>query len=357
MADEEAATQQLAAELLASILQFLDYHALLAAEGVCREWRIAARTQWPQLFQTLALPPARELLDLSSRSTRDLRVLCRHAQRVREQHESGALRCYQVISDVLWASSTDSQHESALNVLDDRVECDSEDESDACYWSSAGGPEDGTETLVFQLLSSVCLVESVEVAAFRASFQGDDVVYAPKALRISLGEHRARSASDRPLACARRACELAMLTRARAPGHAPPRERAAGLAVFDYSSPLYELECTDAPQRLQLPRALMTCGDVLRIDLVGKYQQQEEDGLFYTCLSYVHCFGAPVEPVWLARGEVHLGLPPPAPSEASDAASDDTEESKSDARRSNRSLLARAIDWASSCAVKRAEPR
>ncbi|KAL6771111.1 hypothetical protein ACKKBF_B33955 [Auxenochlorella protothecoides x Auxenochlorella symbiontica] len=47
-------------------------------------------------------------------------------------------------------------------------------------------------------------------------------------------------------------------------------------------------------QAFRLPRPVLCVGGCVTVELLGKTQRQEEDGLLYVCLSYVHVVGRPL---------------------------------------------------------------
>jgi len=123
------------------------------------------------------------------------------------------------------------------------------------FWSSTGNADPNTnEYLIFQLIQPISIVLSVMIIPFKATFQVGMPIYAPKWLKISVG-----FSPDKMI----------------------------------YSSDLFPVQNIDEEQRFHLEPKLVF-GGFIRLDLIGRYQTQPIDNLFYTVLRYVSVNGIPL---------------------------------------------------------------
>ena len=121
------------------------------------------------------------------------------------------------------------------------------DEAMRTYWSSrgSGDPASG-ERLEYALAHPVCVVRSVALRAFQASWQEGHPIYAPRSVRFHFG-------------------------------FGPDSVH----AVFTVD----HVQRTSALLRWTLPGPVVASW--IGIDLLGRTQTQPSDNLYYTCLSYV----------------------------------------------------------------------
>uniref|UniRef100_M1B4V4 F-box family protein n=1 Tax=Solanum tuberosum TaxID=4113 RepID=M1B4V4_SOLTU len=166
--------------------------------------------------------------------------------------------------DAIHASSTDNYpEESILNTLKpgDRVE------RRASYWSS-GGQSDPTvpETLTYKLISKLCLISEIHVQPFQAYFQFGFPIYSATAVRFRVGHPNVKIdvESDNGLesvaAQARSFCDK---------------------IVWTYTSPEFPLVQENILQKFKLPEPVLCIGGILQVELLGRVQKQQLDGLYY----------------------------------------------------------------------------
>lgn len=179
--------------------------------------------------------------------------------------------------DAIHASSTDNYpEESILNTLKpgDRVE------RRASYWSS-GGQSDPTvpETLTYKLISKLCLISEIHVQPFQAYFQFGFPIYSATAVRFRVGHPNVKIdvESDNGLesvaAQARSFCDK---------------------IVWTYTSPEFPLVQENILQKFKLPEPVLCIGGILQVELLGRVQKQQLDGLYYICVSHVQVVGRPL---------------------------------------------------------------
>ncbi|CAO2835037.1 unnamed protein product [Amaranthus hypochondriacus] len=182
------------------------------------------------------------------------------------------------ISDAISASSTDNYpEESVRHTLEPRDRIGRR----ASYWSSSGqsNPE-VTEKLIYKLISNFCIITEINVQPFQAFFQADFPIYSAKYVRFRLG-HRAYAEDSEE--------EDNVL-------EGP--QCAAEKFVWTYTSQLFPMVQDNHLQIFKLPEPVICFGGFLQIELVGRVQRQEMDGLFYICVAHVKVLGRSLSPVF-----------------------------------------------------------
>ncbi|EGC39864.1 hypothetical protein DICPUDRAFT_147287 [Dictyostelium purpureum] len=145
---------------------------------------------------------------------------------------------YDLVESGIESSSCDSSGQTIHNTL----------ANNNSFWSSKGTPSaHDSEFLVYKLEQPICIVSSVKMLAYKASFQSGFPIYAPMGVVISVGF---------------------------TPDH------------FHYRSQLFGCKHTDKPQTFKLEPELVL-GGYIRVELVGKYQTQFNDKLFYHAINQI----------------------------------------------------------------------
>lgn len=183
------------------------------------------------------------------------------------------------IREPICASSTDNDpDESIIYTLDPR---DREDGRPS-YWSSKGeSSRDASETLTYRLLKDLSVVHEVKLRPFQAYFQRGTPIYSAKAVRFRFGYSSSspginNSVLDGSMSSDRSPCED---------------------YVWTYISPEYPVLQEDKLQSFKLPRPVLSIGDILQVELLGRVQQQEMDGLYYICVCHVYVVGRPLSSI------------------------------------------------------------
>lgn len=182
--------------------------------------------------------------------------------------------------DAIHASSTDNYPaESILNTLKpgDRVAYR------GSYWSSRGeGDPTVPETLTYKLISKLCLISEIHVQPFRAYFQFGLPIYSAQAMRFRVGHPNVKIdvESDN--------------------GHesAPAQGSSCDKFVWTYTSPVFPVAQENILQKFKLPQPVLCIGGVLQVELLGRVQRQQMDGLYYICVSHVQVVGRPLLPAF-----------------------------------------------------------
>ncbi|XP_061374531.1 F-box protein At4g00755-like isoform X2 [Gastrolobium bilobum] len=184
------------------------------------------------------------------------------------------------ISKAISASSTDNYpEESVLNTLEPRERTDYR----ASYWSSEGENDPSVpETLVYKLISKICLVTEIHVQPFQAYFQHGLPIYSAKAVRFKMGHPRY------PM-------ELESLV---ADNITANHVLGDNQFVWTYTSPEFPMFQENCLQQFKLPEPVLCIGGVLLVELLGRVQKQEMDELFYICISHVQVVGRPLSPAF-----------------------------------------------------------
>ncbi|XP_057870659.1 F-box protein At4g00755 isoform X4 [Cryptomeria japonica] len=147
------------------------------------------------------------------------------------------------------------------------------------YWSSQGeSNSDVPETLTYRLSSRLCVVHEVKIHPFQAYFQMGLPIYSAKAVRIRLG--RTRSST--------------LLTSGMLDGMMSADRSASEDYVWTYISPEFPMQQEDKLQTFRLPKPVLCIGGILQIELLGRVQRQEMDGLYYICVCHARVVGRPL---------------------------------------------------------------
>ncbi|KDP28688.1 hypothetical protein JCGZ_14459 [Jatropha curcas] len=186
---------------------------------------------------------------------------------------SFALR--ECVSDAISASSTDNYPEESIhNTLQpgDRVA------RRPSYWSSKGQSDPAVpETLTYKLVADLCVITEISVQPFQAFFQWGSPIYSAKSVRFRMGHPKAPV--DDPMGEACDSC-------------------ADDSFIWTYTSPEFAMAQENRLQKFKLPEPVLCIGGILQIELLGRIQRQEMDGLFYICISHVQVMGRPLSPAF-----------------------------------------------------------
>ncbi|XP_021748466.1 F-box protein At4g00755-like [Chenopodium quinoa] len=183
------------------------------------------------------------------------------------------------LSNAISASSTDNYPEEGLhNTLESRDRIGRR----PSYWSSSGqsNPE-VPERLTYKLISDFCIITEINVQPFQAFFQSDSPIYSAKAVRFHMG-HRILPNDDGDH------CDEIH----------EGRECAEKKFVWTYTSQDFPMTQENRLQNFKLPEPVLCFGGYLQIELLGRGQRQEMDGLFYICVAHVQVLGRSLDPVF-----------------------------------------------------------
>lgn len=321
--------------LLAHCLSFLEADDLLRAEATCRTfkraieghrlWAAKAATALPEVAHLINDMDTSDLEGSPQYSANPLRGMSPDDAALRRL-SAGCKRLFSsaaataepetcsLISAAVASTSTDHPQEGVESMLYPVVRT----QRLTCYWSSSGSASaDSGEQVVFRLVHPLCLVTAVQLRPFRAFFQAGDPIYAPQRVSVGLGGLPFAALWLGPAPAAEEArARLNSRHFPRPPGHpglhlAAARDREAAWAGEpsappppsnprrtwrDWMTLTQEVPVAqeDRVQTVQLPRRELCVGGYLHLNLLGRTQRQDADGLFYTCLGYVRAVGRPL---------------------------------------------------------------
>ncbi|KAM7277106.1 hypothetical protein ACFE04_018972 [Oxalis oulophora] len=178
-----------------------------------------------------------------------------------------------IICNVICASSTDNFPEEGIrHTLEARERIG----RTASYWSSKGQKDPAVpEMLTYKLTGDLCAISEISIKPFKAYFQWGQPIYSAKAVRFRMGHRKPE-----------------LLESVDEASHNPADDR----FVWTYTSEEFPMSQESTLQKFKLPEGVLCIGGVLRIELLGRVQRQEMDGLFYICVSHVQILGQSLSP-------------------------------------------------------------
>ncbi|KAL9435035.1 hypothetical protein AB3S75_021323 [Citrus x aurantiifolia] len=179
-----------------------------------------------------------------------------------------------LISEPICASSTDNYPEESIdNTLEPRDVVAQR----ASYWSSKGNSNPAEpEMLLYKLMGDLCVITEVSIQPFEAYFQWGLPIYSAKAVRFRMGHPK--SPVDVPLGESYKDYENKF--------------------IWTYTSQEFPMAQENRLQTFKLPEPVLCIGGFLLIELLGRVQRQDMDGLFYICVSHVQIMGRSLSPAF-----------------------------------------------------------
>lgn len=170
------------------------------------------------------------------------------------------------ISHALSATSTDNYPEESIrNTLEPRDIV----EERASYWSSKGESDAGIpERLTYSLISDLSFITEIKIQPFQAYFQYGFPIYSAKAVRFRMGHLKPQ-------------LQLDLMDEG-------PTDDCFN---WTYVSPIFPMTQEYRLQTFKLPESVLCLGGTLQVELLGRVQRQEMDGLYYICVSHVQAVG------------------------------------------------------------------
>ncbi|CAM8922570.1 unnamed protein product [Rhodiola kirilowii] len=194
-------------------------------------------------------------------------------------HVLDSAKKWSCIAEAICASSTDNHPEESIDntlIQSDRIE------QRASYWSSEGQSDpDVPESLIYKLKSSLCLVNEVYIQPFQAYFQLGYPIYSSRSVRFRMGHPKYPLNLD---------LEYARLD-----------ELTDEDFVWNYTSPEFPMLQERSLQKFQLPEPVLCIGGYLKIELLGRVQRQDSDGMYYICVSHVRADGMSLSPKFTVK--------------------------------------------------------
>lgn len=176
------------------------------------------------------------------------------------------------IQEAICASSTDNYpEESIINTL----EAGDVVARRASYWSSKGQKDRRVpETLVYKLVSDLCVITEISIQPFQAFFQPGLPIYSATAVRFRMGHPKS---PDFKSDLMDESCHDDEFN-------------------WTYTSQEFQMAQEKRLQKFKLPEPVLCIGGYLQIELLGRVQRQEMDGLYYICVSHVQVMGHSLAP-------------------------------------------------------------
>lgn len=191
------------------------------------------------------------------------------------RHLNSPLTKEDCIGAPIGASSTDNYPDESIDYTlepSDRVE------TRPSYWSSKGERDPKVpEKLTYRLNSNLCVVNEIKIQPFKAFFQYGYPIYSAMAVRFKMGYPR-----------------LAQETTT--DEHATHQELTDDSYIWTYVSQEFPMVQENTLQSFKLPRPIICIGGILQIELLGRVQRQEIDGLYYICVCHVKVIGRKLSP-------------------------------------------------------------
>ncbi|XP_048127065.1 F-box protein At4g00755-like isoform X3 [Rhodamnia argentea] len=228
------------------------------------------------------------------------------------------------IAEAISATSTDNYPEESIrNTLEprDRVQ------HRASYWSSKGESDPKvSESLVYKLNAKLCIVTEIHIQPFQdvlmsAYFQFGYPTYSAKAVRFRMGHLKTQKMDGETVDDSGN-------------GNGDEDESVENKYVWTYTSPEFQMAQENCLQQFKLPQPVLSIGGILQVDLLGRVQRQEMDGLYYICVAHVQVQGRPLSPAFDvdivdSSGRCTLKHYPELESHATSASSTNDEDSAS----------------------------
>lgn len=182
------------------------------------------------------------------------------------------------IAEAISASSTDNYpFESIKNTLDPRDRF----QLRALYWSSKGHKDPSVpETLIYKLKADFCVITEIDIQPFEAFFQLGNPIYSAKSVRFRVGHPKSPTEIENDLS------------------DLPLQQPADDKFIWTYTSEEFAMTQENRLQHFKLSQPALCIGGFLQIELLGRVQRQETDGLLYICVSHVKVLGRPLSPAF-----------------------------------------------------------
>ncbi|TQD96649.1 hypothetical protein C1H46_017724 [Malus baccata] len=248
--------------------------------GLCK--KLCLR-MFPQLFRVAGVvelnsPDAEEFAEVGSSNSKELETLERE-HRVYAFLARGFISfdVRSSISNAISASSTDNHPEESIhNTLQPRDLVGRR----ASYWSSKGQSDPAVpEFLIYKLVSDLVVINEISIHPFQGKsfFQAGFPIYSTNAVRFRMGHVKSP-----------------VVVEVDSKGESCHENK----FVWTYTSEVFRMTQENRLQTFKLPEPVLCIGGILQIELLGRVQRQEMDGLFYICVCHVEVKGKPLSPAF-----------------------------------------------------------
>nr|ANU06261.1 CfbP [Primula vulgaris] len=183
------------------------------------------------------------------------------------------------ISTAVSASSTDNYPQECIqNTLEPRERIGVRDS----YWSSTGQTDPSVpQKLVYNLISNICIVSEIHVQPFQVpSLETRCSIYSARAVRFRMGYPKSQK-------------KLYKYGRYKCKASHKYYDNAFS---WTYISPEFRMAQENCLQKFKLPEPVLCVGGILQMELLGRVQIHETDGLYYLRITHVQVVGKPLSP-------------------------------------------------------------
>ncbi|KAK3034882.1 hypothetical protein RJ639_033245 [Escallonia herrerae] len=255
------------------------WHHFVIANGLCKQLCVKYFPQLAVVAGVVEPSSRKESVDIGSSTRMEWEVLERDHRAYTSLFQ--ALKAFAVtdcIADAVCASSTDRYpDESIANTLDPRERF----LGGYSYWSSKGHNDpDVPESLIYRLNASFCIITEINIRPFLAYFQPGLPIYSAKSLRFRVGHLKSSTDVESD------------------PVQFPTEQWVDDKFIWTYTSQEFPMAQDNHLQKFKLPEPVLCIGGFLQIELLGRVQKQETDGLFYICVSHVQVMGQSLFPAF-----------------------------------------------------------
>ncbi|KAK4748481.1 hypothetical protein SAY87_015067 [Trapa incisa] len=259
------------------------WHQFVVRNGLCKQMCLK---KFPQLSEVdhVKEPSSCEKVIAEAGPSNSL-----HWENLQREHRVFAFLAHccakpiisECVAAAISASSTDNYPEESIeNTLEKRDRVGRL----ASYWSSKGSKDPSApEKLIYRLAGDLCIVTEICIQPFQAYFHEGYPIYSANSVRFRMGH--AKGSMD--------ILEYQM--------DQEGNERTDEKFTWTYTSPKFSMSQENCLQTFKLPEPVLCIGGVLLIELLGRVQRQEIDGLFYVCVTHVKVLGRPLSPAFGVR--------------------------------------------------------
>ncbi|KAL3814872.1 hypothetical protein ACJIZ3_016140 [Penstemon smallii] len=188
------------------------------------------------------------------------------------------------IAVAVGASSTD--RDPAENVVNTLIPVDRYSDWGGSYWSSAGHSDPNVpEHILYRLRTGICILTEINIRPFEVFFvarlvfwEPGSPVYSAKCVRFKLGHPKSAADFYIDVRTLQKPC--------------------VDKYVWTYTSPEFPMTQESCMQQFKLPEPVVCIGGLLLVELLGRVQKEEINGLFYICLGHVRALGRPLGPAF-----------------------------------------------------------
>ncbi|CAA0820793.1 F-box protein [Striga hermonthica] len=163
------------------------------------------------------------------------------------------------------------------------------------FWSSKGeNDHNAPEYLLYRLTTSISIVTEVHIRPLEVFWENARPVYSARSVRFLMGHPK--SVADVEI------------------GICPIDRPSLNKYVWTYVSLWFPMKQKSCSQKFKLPEPVICIGGIFLIELLGRAQKDNADGLFYIRLGHVRVMGRTLEPAFHAEmhssGELQLNYYP-----------------------------------------------